>query len=161
MAASPKAKPKRKPKPRRRARTSRASQQAAPKRRKPPVSASEIRLVPGHGSAGHGAEAGGHYWHVFVGDKRVGNIFINVINEGILGRHASVQIHLNQDQRGRGIGRVAYRLACELSSHDAVYAHMRKSNTASRRAAEAAGFVALDDGGIQLSMVWRRPRPAD
>lgn len=43
--------------------------------------------------------------------------------------------------RGGQIGRIAYQYCCELSRHDVVYAHMRKSNTASRKAAEHAGFV--------------------
>jgi RimJ/RimL family protein N-acetyltransferase len=93
-----------------------------------------------------------------VGDRRAGNVFINIIEHQILGRHASIQIHVNQDQRGRGVGKAAYRLACEMSDHAEIFAHMRKSNLASRRAAESAGFAAVNDGRItQLSMVWRRP----
>lgn len=122
------------------------------------VEAGTVRLVPGSGSAGHGGELGGHYWHIQVVGKRAGNVFINSIAHEILGRHASIQIHVNQDQRGRGIGRVAYRLACEMSEYDEVFAHMRKSNTPSRRAAEAAGFVAVNNRLItQLTMVWHRP----
>jgi RimJ/RimL family protein N-acetyltransferase len=71
--------------------------------------------------------------------------------------HASIQIHVNQAQRGRGIGRIAYREACEQSGHDRIIAHMRKSNVASQRAAAAAGFEVVEDPAIaQLAMAWRR-----
>lgn len=161
-ATTPKPKAKPKPKPRRRPkRRAPRSRIPPPRRRQPRVEVDQVRLVEGKGSAGHGAEQGGHYWHVYVGEKRAGNIFINMLEHGLLGRHPSVQIFLNQDQRGRGIGQVAYQLACDLSGYDSVFAHMRKSNTASRRAAENAGFVVVDGGSNQLTMIWRRQPGVD
>lgn len=71
------------------------------------------------------------------------------------GEHPSVQIHLNKSERGKQIGRVAYRMACEQSGYDKVYAHMHKSNHASRKEAEEAGFVAPDDKRTQLTMLWQ------
>jgi RimJ/RimL family protein N-acetyltransferase len=122
-----------------------------------PVAPEDIHLIEGKGSSKHGGSTGGHYWHIYVGDKRVGNIFINLISDTFYGQHPSLQIFLNQADRGKQIGRTAYRLACEQSSYDVVYAHMRKSNTASRRAAEEAGFTAVENKGIsQHTMVWRR-----
>src|SRR6185437_15833920 len=121
-----------------------------------PVDPNEVQLVRGKGTEKSGGGSGGHYWHIEIGNKRVGNIFINIIECELYGEHPSVLIHLNKDQRGKQIGRVAYRLACEESGYDKVYAHMRKSNLASRRAAEEAGFKALDDKRIQLTMLWER-----
>jgi RimJ/RimL family protein N-acetyltransferase len=69
----------------------------------------------------------------------------------------SIQIYLDRSEQKRGIGRVAYRLACEESGYDTVYADMAKKNIASRRAAEAAGFVVVPSTGKQqMRMVWRR-----
>jgi|UniRef100_UPI00356ACCD8 hypothetical protein len=88
---------------------------------------------------------------------RAGEVFVNVIDEPPLGRHASLQIFLNQDQQGKGIGRVAYRKAAEESLHDPLFLHMRKSNLASRLAAEAAGFVDASPRGI-TQLILRRDR---
>lgn len=128
--------------------------------KKPEVVKSEdIHLVKGTGGPNRGGGPGSSYWHIYVTDKRVGYIYINVIEESPFGEHASIQIHINKDQRGRHIGRVAYKLACEISEHDEVIAHMRKSNTASKRAAEEAGFHVVEDQQIpQLAMIWRRTR---
>jgi RimJ/RimL family protein N-acetyltransferase len=118
---------------------------ATPKpRQKPgkrePVEPASIQLDEGRGAAGRGGGPGGHYWHIRVGEQRAGYVYINVIEDAQVGPHASIQIQINQPMQGRGIGRIAYRLACEASGHDVIYAHMRKSNLASRRAAELAGF---------------------
>jgi RimJ/RimL family protein N-acetyltransferase len=48
-------------------------------------------------------------------------------------------------------------MASEGSQYDTVYAHMRKANVASRRAAEEAGYVdASPSGFAQLIMRWDR-----
>jgi RimJ/RimL family protein N-acetyltransferase len=122
------------------------------------VSPDEVRLEEGKGSRGRGEGPGGHYWHIHVGDRRVGNVYINLIDEEPVGLHASIQIQINKAQQGRGIGKIAYRLASEQSGHDTVYAHMRKSNVASRKAAEAAGYTSINDERVrQLLMRWNRP----
>lgn len=122
-----------------------------------PVDAQDVELVEGKGTLKSGGGPGGRYWHIQVGDKRAGNVFINIIKDQFFGEHPSIQIHINQSERGKQIGRVAYRLACEQSPYDEVYAHMRKSNIASRRAAQEAGFEVIEDKrNPQLSMVWRR-----
>mgnify|MGYP000867393597 CR=1 FL=1 len=92
----------------------------------------------GHREKGDGPD--GEYWDVEVDGRRAGEVFVNVIDEPPLGRHASMQIFLNQPDQGKGIGRIAYRLAAEASRHGTLHLHMRKSNEASRLAAEAAGF---------------------
>lgn len=128
-----------------------------PKSAKKSIAPDTIRLVSGKGSTGRGGGLGGHYWHIYVGETRAGHIFINVINEEPFGEHASIQIQVNKSLHGRGIGKVAYRLACEQSKHDIIIAHMRKSNVPSQKAAEAAGFVVVDDPAIsQLAMQWTR-----
>lgn len=122
-----------------------------------PISSEEINLVRTPGTPGKGGGPSGEAWRIMAAGERAGDVSINVIDEPPLGRHASIQIHLNQKSRGRRIGRVGYRAACEASQHDTIYAHMRKSNLASRRAAEAAGFVdATPPGHTQLIM--RRSR---
>lgn len=145
-----------KPTVRRRPRRKSSAPPPEPHIKREPVDPSEVQLVRGKGTPDSGGGPGGHYWHIEIGDKRAGNIFINIIECELYGEHPSVQIHLNKDQRGKQIGRVAYRQACEQSGYDKVYAHMRKSNIASKRAAEEAGFKALDDKSPQLTMVWQR-----
>jgi RimJ/RimL family protein N-acetyltransferase len=123
------------------------------------VEPADVRLVLGKGSELRGGGPGGSYWHVYVGKVRAGHIYINRKHDS-LGEAASVQIQLDREQQGRNIGRVAYRLACEKSGYDRIYAEMRKNNFASMRAAECAGFVPLPQKqGNQLTMVWRRPLP--
>lgn len=123
-----------------------------------PVQADQVVLVRGRGTLGRGGGPLGEYWRIEAAGKRAGVVFINVVDEKPIGQHASIQIYLNNQSQGRQIGRVAYRKACEQSSHPVIYAHMRKSNVASRRAAEMAGFVVHETPGQpQLTMVWRRP----
>lgn len=125
---------------------------------RPAVDPDEVRLVRGTGSTGRGGGTGGGFWHIYVGDTRAGSIYINVIDEPPLGPHASIQIRVNQSWQGRGVGRIAYRLASEASDHDIVYAHMRKSNLASRAAATHAGYTPIHDETVrQLIMIWKRP----
>jgi RimJ/RimL family protein N-acetyltransferase len=125
---------------------------------RPPVDPNEIRLEKGTGSAGRGSGPGGDFWHIYAGTTRAGAVYINVIDEPPLGIHASIQIQINQNCQGRGIGRIAYNLASAASQHNTIYAHMRKSNLASRKAAEYAGYVVADNVSVpQLIMVWKRP----
>lgn len=125
---------------------------------RPPADPDEVRLEKGTGSAGRGNGPGGGFWHIYLGTTRAGAVYINVIDELPLGTHASIQIKVNQNCQGRGIGRIAYRLASVASEHNTVYAHMRKSNLASRKAAEYAGYVVDEDVSTpQLIMVWKRP----
>ncbi|MDQ3802346.1 MAG: GNAT family N-acetyltransferase [Acidobacteriota bacterium] len=153
----PKRRPTPKPKPRKRVKRRSNAPPPAPHIKRDPVDPAEVQLVEGKGSPEHGGGPGGHYWHIHVGGRRAGHVFINWINEEPYGDHASVQIFLNESEQGKQIGRVAYRLACERSRYDTVYAHMRKGNTASKRAAQEAGFKAINDGRTQLTMVWHRP----
>jgi hypothetical protein len=128
----------------------------------PRVSKGEVELVPTKGTKGRGGGVDGEAWRIEVNGKRAGQVFINLIDQPPIGKHASIQIYLNLTSQGRGIGRICYRLACERSKYDAIYAHMQKSNIASARAAENAGFV--DETSAQERqklMVWRRPESAD
>jgi hypothetical protein len=148
----PKKRPARKAKPRSKATAAKRAGAA-----KNPIDPASIRLVVGTGSTDRGAGPGGHYWHIYAGDIRAGHVYINVIDEEPFGNHASIQIQVNKNLHGRGIGKVAYQMACEQSSHDVVVAHMRKSNIASQKAAGAAGFVVVNDPAItQLAMRWTR-----
>jgi hypothetical protein len=130
---------------------------ARPKPSKEFVLADDVTLIPTKGTGGRGGGAGGEAWRIEVDGQRAGIVFINLIDEPPVGEHASIQIYLNKPSQGRRIGRVAYRKACEASRYDVVYAHIRKSNHASRRAAEEAGFKQdARPGATQLLMVWRR-----
>jgi hypothetical protein len=118
-----------------------------------------IRLEPGRGTAAHGGSPGGSFWHVYQGPKRAGRVWINRIDDALIGEHYSLSIELNRASRRQGIGTEAYRLAAESSGHAEVWLHMRKSNVASRRAAEKAGFEFVDvPGERQLVMRWRARR---
>jgi len=121
------------------------------------VDAAIVRLEPGKGSTGRGGGAGGYYWHIYLVDTRVGFVYINELDEAPFGKHASIQIHINQTHQGRGIGSLAYRLSCEQSAHDVVIATMRKSNFASQNAASRAGFKVIQDMKLtQQAMRWTR-----
>jgi RimJ/RimL family protein N-acetyltransferase len=117
----------------------------------------EVKLIKTKATRDRGGGREGESWRIDYMGKRAGTIFINVIEEPPVGRHASVQIFLNKTSQGFGIGRIAYRAACESSAHDPIYAHMRKSNLPSRRAAEAAGFRDVTPPEhTQLIMKWSR-----
>lgn len=122
-----------------------------------PVAPTDVELVRSVGSRKRGGGPGGEAWIVMAEGKRAGTAYINVVSDDIRGVHASFHIFLNRPSQGRLIGRIAYRLCCEASSHGVIYAHMRKSNIASRAAAMHARFTdatAADDS--QLVLVWRR-----
>lgn len=109
----------------------------------------DVKLVLGKGTKDRGA--GGFYWHIYSGEERCGHVYINP------GEKPSISIELNQKSRGKGIGRIAYRLAVEESNYPKVWAHMRKNNIASKKAAECAGFVVVENPeDRQLNMVWER-----
>lgn len=130
---------------------------AKPKPNLEKVSPADVQLVPTKGTRGKGGGPGGHSWVIMAGGERAGVIYINFIDEPPVGKHASIQIFLNQKSQGRGVGRVAYRMASEASRYDEVYAHMRKANVASRRAAAEAGYVDVSPHGFtQLIMRWKR-----
>lgn len=117
----------------------------------------QVSLVSTKGTRDRGGGLGGHAWRIEVDGKRAGVVFINWIDEAPVGEHASIQIYLNEVSQGRQIGPVAYRQACKASNYDVIYAHMRKSNVASRRAAEKVGFKEDNRlGHSQLLMVWQR-----
>lgn len=124
-----------------------------PKVVKPPkdgrkIDPEKVELVQRPGPKLKGDGPGGEYWDVMVDGVRTGEVFVNVIDEPPLGTHASMQIFLNQTDQGKGIGRVAYRKAADASRHDLLYLHMRKSNLASKLAAEAAGFKDVAIPGV-------------
>jgi RimJ/RimL family protein N-acetyltransferase len=146
----------------------RAKRRAAHPTPKPPVrkprgnaaafTAGQIELVRTKGTRDRGGGPGGEAWRIDADGKRAGVIFINRIDEPPIGPHASIQIYLNVPHQGRKIGRVAYRKASDASAYDTIYAHMRKSNVASRRAAEKAGFKDVTPPNeSQLLMMRRRP----
>ncbi|RZO10665.1 hypothetical protein EKG40_03600 [Pseudomonas moorei] len=123
-----------------------------------PVAADAIELITTPGSRERGGGPGGEAWIILADGKRAGSAYINMVDDPIRGHHPSFHVFLNRPSQGRQIGRMAYQRCCALSQYDVVYAHMRKSNTASRKAAEHAGFVdATAPEDSQLVLVWRRP----
>jgi hypothetical protein len=127
-----------------------------PKKDLAPIAPEQVALVRTKGTPNRGGGAGGEAWRVDANGKRAGVVFINVIDEPPFGKHASIQIYLNQPHQGRKIGRIAYRKAAEASEHSLVYAHMRKSNIASRRAAEGAGFDDVTPSGHPQLIMMRQ-----
>ena len=122
-----------------------------------PVTADAIELVATPGSRERGGGPGGEAWIILADGKRAGSAYINMVDDPIRGHHPSFHVFLNRPSQGRQIGRMAYQRCCALSQYDVVYAHMRKSNTASRKAAEHAGFIdATAPKDSQLVLVWRR-----
>ncbi|HET9895052.1 MAG TPA: GNAT family N-acetyltransferase [Streptosporangiaceae bacterium] len=120
------------------------------------IKAVDVRLTPGHGSKGRGDGPGGEFWHIYNGYQRVGSIWINQIHDDDLGSYAGMTIELNKNSRGKGIGRRAYGLATHASKRDEIWLHMRRTNAASRKAAEYAGFTEIHiPGARQLVMRWR------
>ena len=119
------------------------------------VSASSIELIEGmekRGKSGHD-----FYWHIYCNGVRAGQVYIDYITDPVLGNHAAINIFLNKKSQGKGIGRVGYRSACKKSGLETIYAHMRKTNIPSKKAALAAGFKELhDERFIQLVMVWKK-----
>lgn len=125
-----------------------------------PVKPEDISLKLGTGQGLHDRHRG-KYWHIMLGDVRVGKIYIDFLENSILGNHPSIDIFINQQYHGRRIGRYAYAMACEQSGLPQVYMHTRKSNIASRRAAAEAGFIDVDHSEFrQVVMVWNRPTSA-
>lgn len=152
----------RKPVPKRRkpARPTPKPKAVKPPKGGPKIEPDKVKLIPKPGHKDKGDGPGGEYWEVTVEGERAGEVFVNLIDEAPLGPHASLQIFLNQNQQGKGVGRVAYRKAADASQHDPLYLHMRKSNLASKLAAEAAGFVDASPKGItQLILKRERGRP--
>jgi hypothetical protein len=121
----------------------------------PKIEPGKVELVQKPGPKGKGDGPGGEYWEVVVGGVRAGEVFVNVIDEPPIGIHASMQIFLNQGDQGKGIGRAAYRKAADASLHDPLYLHMRKSNLASKLAAESAGFQEATLPGVSQLLLKR------
>lgn len=122
-----------------------------------PADPEQVQLVRTKGTKGRGGVPDGEAWRIELDGKRCGTVFINLIDEPPIGKHASLQIYLNKASQGRKIGRLGYAQAVALSKYDTIYAHMQKANIASARAAEEAGFVELDQHTHrQKVMVWRR-----
>lgn len=122
-----------------------------------PVPADMVKLVRTTGTKTRGGGKGGEAWIIKVGEERAGTVFINLIEDDQRGKHASLQIFLNRTNQGRQIGRVAYQTACLASQYDEIYAHMRKSNTASKKAALYAEFTDVSTSrDTQLVMRWSR-----
>lgn len=119
----------------------------------------QVELVPRPARKGKGDGPSGEYWEVQVDGKRAGEVFVNLIDEAPLGRHASLQIFLNKPQQGKGVGRIAYRMAADASRHDPIFLHMRKANIGSRLAAEVAGFEDVSPPTI-TQLIMRRAKPS-
>lgn len=117
----------------------------------------DVELIEGGGTPTSGGGPGGHYWHIRQGTERVGRVYINLSELAPGTQHPSITVEINQKSRGRGIGSVAFRRAAELSGHKAVYATVRKGNTASRIALERAGYRPVQGWeGTELYLVWKR-----
>ena len=122
-----------------------------------PATVDSIEFIKTPGSRERGGGPGGDAWIILAQGKRAGTAYISMVEDPIRGKHPSFHVFLNRPSQGRQIGRIAYEHCCVASQHNVIYAHMRKSNIASRKASEHAGFVeATAPEDSQLVMVWRR-----
>lgn len=64
------------------------------------VSPDEVQLIAVAGTQGKGKGPGGEKWRIEVAGIRAGEVFINVIDEPPIGRHASLQIYRRIQVRG-------------------------------------------------------------
>jgi RimJ/RimL family protein N-acetyltransferase len=111
----------------------------------PKIDEEEVQFIEGRKRKNH------EYWHIKIGETRIGHISI------IFKEYASISITLHKEYRGKGIGTLAFRRATEMSQWNEIIATIRKSNLASRYAAERAGFVVEDpDSNGQLIMHFRK-----
>jgi len=121
-----------------------------------PIEIGDLWLKPGSGQGLHD-QVRGRYWHIMLGETRAGKIYIDFLENEILGTHPSIDIFINILYQGRHIGRFAYQMACEASGLDEIYMHTRKSNTASIKAAQQAGFIEVFHPGFrQTVMIWKK-----
>ena len=118
----------------------------------------DVSLKEGKGTKQSGGGKGGHYWHIFAGEQKAGKVFINLTGSESTSPQASLQIFLSKAFQGKHIGRYAYQIACETSAYDTIYAHIRKGNAASIKAAAAAGFQEVKDASKQMLMRWVRAK---
>ena len=117
------------------------------------VGEKDVVLKIGKGSQESGGMQGGFFWQIYHKEERAGKVFINYdINRS----QAEIQIFINQKSQGKGIGRVAYKKACDSSQYTEIYATMKKSNIASLKAAFAAGFRTIPSESNQVQMLWSK-----
>jgi len=122
----------------------------------PRASEEDVELVEGKGGPGTGGGPRGHYWHIRYRQDRAGRVYINYHETESGELRPSIMVGLNEKSRGRGVGTIAFRRACELSQYDEVYASVRKSNIASRNALQRAGFKPVEGWeGTGLYLVWK------
>ena len=112
----------------------------------PRVSSHDIVLIEGKQN-----QKNLKYWHIYYQTLRVGKVFIAVIRE-----KAMITVEINKKYQGMGIGRAAFRKASELSQFDEVFALIRKSNAASIKAVQFAGFHLAGTENGQLLYKWKR-----
>lgn len=120
----------------------------------PRATPEDVKLISGRKLKIEGGDR--LYWRVLFMDEAAGHVTITCLrsDDSI---DASIDVQLNQQSRGRGIGTIVFRQACEMSGLDEVAAAIRKSNLASRLAAERAGFVLQHEQSRgELLMIWRR-----
>jgi hypothetical protein len=117
----------------------------------------DVQLIEGAGAHKTSGGAGDRYWHIRHLGDRAGRAYINYNETEAGASRPSITVELNERSRNRGIGTIAFRRACELSQYNEVYASVRKSNAASRRALEKAGFKLVEGWtGTGLCLVWKR-----
>lgn len=90
-------------------------------------------------------------WKIYYKDSLAGKVSIKKSDKPTL------DIHVSKKYRSRGIGSKAIALALKNSDLDKVYAHIRKSNVASIKAARSAGFKESKDAkSRQIIMEWSK-----
>lgn len=96
-------------------------------------------------------------WHIYCEGTHVGRVSIMEEPPEAGMEVGAIDISIAKPHRGRGIGSLAYRLACLESGMDIIYARMRKNNIGSARAALKAGFtLSAETETTQSVLVWIR-----
>ena len=98
-------------------------------------------------------------WRIFIDQKTTaGSVKIKrIASDPVHGKHGSLDIKVNESQRGKHIGRFAIKEALKNTSFSKVVANLRKSNLASKKALEAAGFSEVKHATIkQLCLVFNK-----
>ncbi len=93
-------------------------------------------------------------WKIQCDSNTAGYVKFNPKVDGIFKSHVTVDIKIPKQLRGRNIGRIALRKAMKASSYSTFVAHLRKSNTPSKRMLAAVGFQVFNHPkSSQLCMV--------
>lgn len=96
-------------------------------------------------------------WRIKVDGTSCGTVKFTPKSDTIFNKHVTIDFNIPKPKQGLHIGRIALKKAIDKSSYSFFVAHLRKSNTASKKALSAVGFTATAyPGSKQLCMIFRK-----